>query len=74
MNSARFAFPAEEGKDPLPPACNDHVFADVQASRLEPAGESVLKNSSPTAQVDGVTVPVLIGRVVAALEKSTFRP
>jgi hypothetical protein len=50
------------------------VFAEVQASRFEPAGESVLKNISPTAQVDGVTVPVLIGRVVAEVEKSTFRP
>ena len=59
--------------DPVPAAPSGlQVFADVQPYRFWPAAASVLKNTSPTVQEDGIAVPALAGLVKRAAEKSTF--
>ena len=42
---------------------SDHVFVDVHPYKLRPAAASLLKNVSPTEQVNGRLVPVLEGLV-----------
>jgi len=44
---------------PVPSPSNVQVSADVQPNRFWPADASVSKKHSPTAQLDGVAVPVL---------------
>jgi hypothetical protein len=58
---------------PEPPAAVQ-VLAEEQINRLRPAGELVLKNVSPTAQVEGNADPDRFGFVQDAEEKSTFLP
>jgi hypothetical protein len=49
-----------------------HVFAGLQAYILLPAAAVVRKKNCPTAQVEGSALPVCIGFVDAAPEKSTL--
>jgi hypothetical protein len=44
----------------------------VHPYRFVPTGADVLKNMFPTEQVAGSAVPVFIGRVEVAAEKSMF--
>jgi hypothetical protein len=48
------------------------VFAATQPYTFAPAGALDLKNSSPAVQVAGKVVPVFIGLVELAAEKSTL--
>lgn len=64
-----FAFPDGEG---VAPPCTDHVLTAVHAYTFCPAGALVFKNNAPIEQVAGSDVPVCMGFVELAAEKSTL--
>ena len=49
-----------------------HVLAGLHAYTLAPGGAVVRKKNCPTAQLEGIALPVCIGFVEPAAEKSTL--
>jgi hypothetical protein len=69
LDSTSFAVPAFTDK-PVPSTV--HVFVKLHAYTLLPAGAVVRKKNCPIAHVEGRLLPVCIGFVDIAPEKSTL--